>query len=170
MRAPLGKFGVLGNHDHWAGAERVAARVAEGGVRLLGNSVCTLPLPGGGELMLGGCEDPWGRPRWRAPDAQGRPLMILAHTADNVWKLARCGALAVFAGHYHAGQGRLPWIGSVLVPSRYGRLFDHGHFTVGQTHLFVTAGVGCASPPVRIYCQPDITAVDFVPSPRATTD
>ena len=69
----------------------------------------------------------------------------------------------VFAGHYHAGQWRLPWLGAVMLPSRLGRLFDHGHFVVRGTHLFVSAGVGLTRIPLRIYCRPDFFIVDIVP-------
>jgi predicted MPP superfamily phosphohydrolase len=68
----------------------------------------------------------------------------------------------VFAGHYHAGQFRIPYIGSVVVPSTYGRRFDHGHFIVNGTHLFATSGIGVAVLPFRIYCQPDIFIVDVM--------
>jgi uncharacterized protein len=67
----------------------------------------------------------------------------------------------VFAGHYHAGQYRLPWLGALVVPSTYGRRFDHGHFVVSNTHLFVSAGIGATDPPRRIYCQPDLFIVDI---------
>jgi len=86
----------------------------------------------------------------------------LSHTADNIYQLSSAGALAVFSGHYHAGQAKLPWYGPVVIPSKYGRLFDHGHFKIDDTHLFVTAGVGAAFPPFRIYCEPEIIIVDLV--------
>ena len=75
---------------------------------------------------------------------------------------ARVEATAVFTGHYHAGQVVLPVFGSLVIPSRYGRRFNHGHFKVDDTDLFVTAGMGASSPPLRIYCQPEIIVVDFV--------
>ena len=87
--------------------------------------------------------------------------LVLTHTPDNIYELSGPGVTAVFAGHYHAGQIRIPLLGSLVVPSAYGRLFDHGHFVVNGTHLFVTAGVGAAVPPFRVYCQPDVFIVDI---------
>jgi predicted MPP superfamily phosphohydrolase len=34
---------------------------------------------------------------------------------------------------------------------------------VNGTHLFVTAGIGSAEPPVRLWCQPDVLVVDVLP-------
>ena len=101
------------------------------------------------------------RDRWQAPRlAPDQLALMLTHTPDNVYRLSRLGFAAIFAGHYHGGQIRIPGLGSLVVPSKYGRRFDHGHFVVNNTHLFVTAGVGSAEPPLRLWCQPDVFIVD----------
>ena len=97
--------------------------------------------------------------------------LVLSHTPDNIYRLSRSSADVVFSGHCHAGQIRLPILGPIIVPSIYGRRFNHGHFAVNGTHLFVASGIGTAYPPVRIYCQPDIFIVDILPEkqgPNAT--
>jgi len=58
-------------------------------------------------------------------------------------------------------QIRVPLLGSIIVPSVYGRRFDHGHFIVNGSHLFVAGGIGAANPAFRIYCQPDLFIVDI---------
>jgi predicted MPP superfamily phosphohydrolase len=95
---------------------------------------------------------------------------MLTHTPDNVYRLSRLGFAAIFAGHSHAGQIRLPVIGPLVVPSRYGRRFDHGRFIVNGTHLFVTAGIGSAEPPIRLWCHPDVLIVDVAGAIDAATD
>ena len=180
----LGTLAVLGNHDYWADAEQVAAAVRSAGVTLLGNGYVRIPLgqeiassqkpllamtlssPAAAtlpaHLLICGYEGPWSPAPWRPPAvAPGELALMLTHTPDNVYRLSRLGFTAIFAGHYHAGQIRLPALGSLVVPSRYGRRFDHGHFVVNRTHLFVTAGVGSAVPPLRIYCQPDVFVVEL---------
>ncbi|MCX6031109.1 MAG: metallophosphoesterase [Chloroflexi bacterium] len=156
----LATLAVLGNHDYWADAERVAASVRSAGVTLLGNGCQTLDADGH-SLVVCGYEGPWSSAPWQPPHVAPDELaLMLTHTPDNIYRLSRLGFTAIFAGHYHAGQVRLPMLGSLVVPSRYGRRFDHGHFVVNGTHLFVTAGVGSAVPPKRIYCQPDVFVVD----------
>jgi len=46
------------------------------------------------------------------------------------------------AGLAVGGKLKLPLIGPLLVPSKFGRFFDHGWFFLGQSHIFVTKGVG----------------------------
>jgi predicted MPP superfamily phosphohydrolase len=160
-RAPLGALAVLGNHDHWAGAGEVLAVLRSAGVVVLGND-CLRLAAGGGDVLVAGCESPWRVDHWLAPPVHSHELALaLTHTPDNVYRLSQAGMSAVFAGHYHGGQIRLPGLGPLVVPSRYGRRFDHGHFVVDGTHLFVSAGVGAMSPPYRIYCQPDILIVNI---------
>ena len=154
-------FAVLGNHDYWAGADEVAAAVQEAGITLLRHTCRTFQGAGGQSLYLCGDEAPWGQSHLADHDADMLRI-VLTHTPDNIYRLNAAGAQAVFAGHYHAGQFRIPYLGSVVVPSAYGRRFDHGHFLVNGTHLFVTSGLGTTVAPIRIYCQPDLFLVDVV--------
>ena len=166
----LGSYAVLGNHDFWIGVEKVAAVVRSAGIDLLLDASRSIRHHGA-PVQITGCNEPW-LPRFQVnPPVEDDALhLLLAHTPDNIFRLAREGADCVFAGHCHAGQFRLPHVGSLVVPSVYGRLFDHGHFTVHGVHLFVSSGVGAANPPLRLYCHPDIFIVDInLPSPCDTT-
>lgn len=179
VRGRLGSYAILGNHDYWSDPQQLIATLQASGIQTLGNGVHTLEV-GGEHIALWGCEDPWGPSHWTPPakaEAVAGPLedrrregvasaelvLVLSHTADNIYRLVRAGADVVFAGHYHAGQWRLPWLGAVLLPSCFGRLYDHGHFVVRGTHLFVSAGVGLTRIPLRIYCRPDFFIVDILP-------
>ncbi len=162
-RGRLGTFGILGNHDYWADAWTVAEAVTASGVTLLANGGTRIAAGDGASVLVAGCELPWSRGPWQPPvPAAGELALLLTHTPDNVYWLSKLGFVAIFAGHYHGGQIRLPGVGSLVVPSRYGRRFDHGHFVMHGTHLFVTAGVGSAEPPVRLWCPPDVFVVDVM--------
>lgn len=166
LHSRYGVFAILGNHDHWAGAVQVTKAVQSAGVEVIGNGSRRLSLEGNINLTILGCEEPWSPDRWTPPtDMNGDLTLALSHSADQVYRLSQTGADAVFSGHYHAGQFQLPLVGPVLVPSRYGRRFYHGHFVIGNTHLFVSAGAGASNPPLRVYCPPDIIMVDFCLSP-----
>jgi predicted MPP superfamily phosphohydrolase len=164
VRGKLGAFAILGNHDYWSDPSKVTAALQQAGIQTLENGFQTLEI-GGARLALWGCEDPWGPTRWSPPAVTpaGGLVLALAHSGDNIYRLARAGAHAVFSGHYHAGQWRLPGLGPLMVPSRFGRRFDHGHFVVKGTHLFVSAGIGITRIPFRIYCRPDVLIVDILP-------
>lgn len=163
-RGRLGAFGVIGNHDRWAGAPAVRATARSAGVHMLGRGPLRVPVEDGHAVVLSGFEHPWGHDQLAPRDENSRDLhLLLTHTPDNIHLLQDYGFDAVFAGHYHGGQMRLPGLGALVVPSKYGRLYDRGHFVFGRTHLFVTSGVGSAEPPVRIWCPPDVLVVDFLP-------
>ena len=162
--ARLETYAVLGNHDYWADADGVRAVIEECGLSLLADESRALPV-GAHELVITGYDYPWGSKESSfVPATDDRLHLVLSHTPDNIYRLAAASADLVFSGHYHAGQFRAPLLGSIVVPSVYGRRFDHGHFVVDGTHLFVASGIGAANPPVRIYCQPDIFVVDIVPA------
>ena len=164
VKGSLGTFGVIGNHDHWFNRDEIVETLKDAGVDMLGNRHRILKNHDGEEILVGGCETPWHKEQWQALEENLPPLRIIAsHTPDNVFHLAQeSKATLVLSGHTHAGQGRIPGYGSAIIPSVHGRLFDHGHFVVDNTHLVVSAGVGVQIP-LRIYCQPDVTIVDLVP-------
>jgi predicted MPP superfamily phosphohydrolase len=167
-RGRYGTFAVLGNHDYWLEDARIAAAFTRAEIPLLSGTCRTVPIDGTPGVRLCGTEAPWGPGLSResiARDAPGTaPLFVLSHTPDNVYDLAGLGAAVVFAGHTHGGQWRLPLLGSLLIPSRYGRRFDLGHFRVENTELFVSAGVGSDQPPLRLYCNPELVVVDVTNS------
>ncbi len=167
----LGSFAVLGNHDAWADAPLVAETVASTGVHMMGGRAIRIPVCDGHTIAVHGYEHPWSD--GAVPGAGGEDRIpvsrngdltfLLTHTPDNIYRMQGLGFDGVFAGHYHGGQIRVPGLGPLVIPSKYGRLLDRGHFVFGGSHLFVTSGVGSAEPPVRLWCQPDVIIVDFLP-------
>jgi predicted MPP superfamily phosphohydrolase len=167
--ARFGAFGVLGNHDYWTGqAPAVREVLRHAGVHVLTAECASVALTPERTLALCGTDAPWGpevlRSRLQATAGAATATLVLSHTPDNVYELEGLGVTALFAGHTHGGQLRLPGLGALIVPSRYGRRFDQGHFLVGGTHLFVSAGVGADAPPLRLWCPPEILVVDLLPA------
>ena len=160
--AKLGTYAVLGNHDYWENADAVRDIITKNGIQLLSDETMSF-VSGENKIAITGHDYPWGKKEKRIPNQQEDTLhLVLSHTPDNIYRLSEASADFVFSGHYHAGQIRIPFIGPIIIPSIYGRRFDHGHFVVNGTHLFVASGVGAANPPVRLYCHPDIFVVDII--------
>ena len=162
--AKYGAYAVLGNHDHWTGhADDVRAALARAGVSVLAGTCASLAVPEAPPIRVCGTEEPWGPALSRTlANDEVAATLVMTHTPDNVYALAEQGATAVFAGHTHGGQMRIPWLGPLIMPSRYGRRFDQGHFVVDGTHLYVSAGVGADAPNLRLWCPPDVVVVDLV--------
>ncbi|HWG84533.1 MAG TPA: metallophosphoesterase, partial [Deinococcales bacterium] len=129
LRAPLGAFAVLGNHDYQAvwqgGREGFTAALGSVGVRLLVNQGVGLR----DDLFLAGADDLWhGEPDARAAvaGAQARQaVVLLAHNPDLLPTLPARVDLTL-CGHTHGGQVVLPLLGPPVVPSRYGARFAGG--------------------------------------------
>lgn len=134
-----GTFLVRSNHDFEGGREQIVNRVAEQcSMSVLANETIAFHELG---MCLIGLEYPW--------NIQGNPEVSkstfavgLTHTPDNLTQFACLGVPLSVAGHTHGGKIRLPWIGALLVPSKFGRLLDQGWFTKGGCDIFVTKGIG----------------------------
>jgi predicted MPP superfamily phosphohydrolase len=152
VRAPLGRFAVLGNHDHWAGADAVARHVEQAGFQILTNRSVALPAPFG-EVSVCGLDDHMsGAPDADAAFAGARPVrIVLMHAPSGLLDIgAHCFDVA-FCGHTHGGQIALPNGRPVMVASGAlsGR-YNAGRYNLpGDRTLFVSRGVGCGTLPIR---------------------
>ncbi len=103
-----------------------------------------------------------------AVKSDSEPVLLLTHNPDIFPTVPERVALTL-AGHTHGGQVRLPWIGTPIVPSRFGQRFAAGHVVEGGRHLFVATGVGTSIIPVRFRVPPAVTLLlvesDRTPGP-----
>lgn len=53
----------------------------------------------------------------------------------------------------------IPFVGRLIVPSRYGERFAIGHIVEEGRHLFVTPGLGTSIIPVRFLVPPEISVL-----------
>lgn len=161
IRSRYGTFAVLGNHDWWLDAERVAAAVSTAGITLLEDTAHELHIAGGG-FWLAGVSDYWeGRhdvaaALRRVPS--GAAVIVFTHNPDIFPEVPARVALTV-AGHTHGGQVKLPLLGPPVVPSRFGRRYAAGHVVEDGRHLFVSTGTGTSILPVRFRVPPEIVVL-----------
>jgi predicted MPP superfamily phosphohydrolase len=69
-------------------------------------------------------------------------------------------------GHTHGGQVALPLYGALVTLSKFGKKYESGMYTVGDTILYVNRGIGMEgglTPKVRFLARPEITVFDIVP-------
>jgi predicted MPP superfamily phosphohydrolase len=170
LRAPLGVYYVLGNHDRRATESRLKAALAGAGLIHVGGHWREL-MVNDSPLILAGNELPWFRPAadlsdCRPRDSTGGPARILlAHSPDQFgWAQANDVDL-MLAGHLHGGQVRLPILGAILAPSLFGVRYAAGIFTAGNTTMHVSRGVSSLTP-VRYGCLPEIAVLVLRPASR----
>jgi len=173
FRARDGVVAVLGNHDHWVGPEAVSAVLERAGVTLLTNRH-VLVRRGAATLAVAGVDDfTHGATR---PDealagvAPEVPRILLSHNPDLIEYLpAGLRVDVMLSGHTHNGQIHLPWLGPLLVPSQFGGRYMHGLKRVGETWLYVSAGVGTAAIPMRWGNPPELPVIRLERAEHTTT-
>jgi predicted MPP superfamily phosphohydrolase len=167
LRAPLGVYAVLGNHD-WrldAGAVRTGLELA--GVPVLENRALKIEKNGHAFWLVG-----LGDQLAHADDLSGAlaqissddPAIALAHEPDIFPQIPERVALTL-SGHTHGGQVSLPFYGPPFTGSKYGQRYVYGHVVEGGRHLVVSSGVGVSWCPVRFMAPPEITVVTVAPRP-----
>lgn len=156
LRAPLGIYSVLGNHDWWYNGAKVRKALEQNGIKVLENESVKVDARGT-SFWLVGLADLWTRPQRIADTVvtvpEGQPLIALTHNPDIFPNLPQRVPL-LLAGHTHGGQVRFPIIGPVIESSEYG--WVHGHVFADNHHLFVTTGIGTSIVPVRFGLPPEI--------------
>jgi predicted MPP superfamily phosphohydrolase len=154
LRAPLGVYAVLGNHDYWRSGAHMKAALERAGIRVLVNEVLRA-----GPVTLAGADDEHteradiGRIA-RAASGMPDPLLLFTHSPDLVPRLPPQFAL-VLAGHTHCGQIVLPLIGALASSSRYGERYRCGVIHEGKRTIIVASGLGASVLPFRLGAPPD---------------
>lgn len=161
LEAPLGTFGVLGNHDHIAGPQLAVAALTAAGITPLVNRAVVVER-GGDRLVLAGVDDLDASPGWGADfsilqhhDAPFK--LLLCHQPNGWWQGRLAGAHITLSGHTHGGQVALPSPG--LNIARLGTKFVAGVYSADEKLLFVSRGVGVGAFPVRYGAPPEIDVV-----------
>lgn len=175
--API--FAVPGNWDHRAFNTRQAMatwqeEVAKAGAHPLVNRSVRLSRYGDA-LWLAGTDDPYFGHADLDATLRMVPFsgftIVLTHAPELFEELARRPSVRlVLAGHTHGGQVRLPMIGALHVPSRYGTRFAWGLYRIGETTYYVNPGIGMSHLPVRFLCRPELTVMTLRSGDSASVD
>lgn len=179
LRAPLGVYGILGNHDWWHGAlpgmrsddgESVRAGLRQAGVIHLENAVWAV-WKNGRKVWLAGIGDQIairvGRHRHRGVDdlegtlaqvTDDAPLILLAHEPYIFPRVPDRVSLTL-CGHTHGGQVNLPIISTLYAEDRYGTDRIYGHVVENKRNMIISGGLGTSFVPVRLFRPPEIVLV-----------
>lgn len=159
LKAPLGVYGVLGNHDHWEGAVETSESMVRAGIEWINNRSVWVER-GNQRIKVGGVGDLWeGTQDLEATigDASTHDFVVLvSHNPDYVEQLWASKVDLVFSGHTHGGQVTLFGLWAPFVPSDYGQKYRTGVVRTDLTTAVVSNGIGTITPPVRFFAPPQI--------------
>jgi hypothetical protein len=165
LRAPLGVYGVLGNHDNWRGRALTQTAMRRAHVEELTNAGVWLRR-GNDRLRLGGVDDAWtGKVDIAAavgPAMAEDAVVLLCHNPDVAETLRDRRVGLVLSGHTHGGQVHIPGYGSPVIPSRYGQKYAHGLIEAPATQVYVSAGTGMSGVGMRFNCRPEVSLLTLV--------
>ncbi|MDD4062145.1 MAG: metallophosphoesterase, partial [Kiritimatiellae bacterium] len=155
---------VLGNHDYWTDAPRVAASLESAGIPLLTNKHVLLRRDGD-VLCIAGVNDVWSTNP--PPDAaaalagvpQDVPRIVLCHNPDYAEVAPRDVRIdLMLSGHTHGGQVRLPFVGPLILPIQH-RKYAEGLVQGPTCPVFISRGLGMVGVPMRLNCKPELPLI-----------
>jgi hypothetical protein len=173
LRARLGVYAVLGNHDTYTGTERVVEGLARHApeLRLLRGEVVRVP-----ELdppfYVAGIDDPgrdWTGRGVELPELEALgeglpddgPALLLVHRPELFAQASRLGFQVVLAGHTHGGQLALPTPGGPFNLARLVFRYHRGLYHLNGATLYVNRGLGVAGPAIRFNCPREIARIQL---------
>ena len=162
LRPKIVTFAVLGNHDHWMGAEKVRSVLRESNIIDLSNDVYTLRR-GEAVLHFAGIddvmaqEDDLDRVLRKLPSLG--PAVLLVHEPDFADIAAATARFVLqLSGHSHGGQFVLPKIGPPFRGSHFKK-YPLGRYQVEDMVVYTNRGLGTNTFWLRINCPPEITVL-----------
>ncbi len=160
LKAPMGIFGITGNHEYIGGAEAAVKYLQDHGLIILRDSVVRV----GDSFYLAGREDRdkprfSGRKRMEVDELlkntdKSLPIILLDHQPFNLEKAQAAGADLQLSGHTHHGQ---IWPLNYITSAIYE--VSMGYLKKGDSHFYVSPGFGGWGPPVRIGNRPEIVNI-----------
>jgi uncharacterized protein len=177
LKAPLGIYAILGNHDWWHGAlprmrsddgESVRRALRDANFEVLENRSMRLAKDGL-PFWVSGLGDQLAYPvvGWHQfegfDDLNGTlaqvtdesPVLLLAHEPFVFHRVPDRVSLTL-CGHTHGGQVNLPIVTKLFTEDQFGMEKVYGHIIEDGRHMIISAGLGTSVAPVRLFRPPEI--------------
>ncbi len=159
LNPPLGVYGCTGNHEYRYQSETKINWLNDiANIKMIRDSAVLI----NNSFYIVGRED-WvypGRTNLKAIIEKESvdttlPMIVLNHTPDNLDEEMENGADLALYGHTHDGQ-----IFPFNILTRIIFEVSHGYKQKGNTHVFVSSGVGLSGPQYRIGTKSEIVVLD----------
>lgn len=157
FQAPLGKYGVLGNHEYYTGYENSLEFYRNSGITVLQNETArpteNLTVAGVKDIMTARVK-PQAVTELLSSVPETDAVVYLSHQPLFAQTAADAGAGLMLSGHTHNGQ-IFPF--NFLVKWKYP--YVYGLYPVGHMNLYVTSGWFYWGIPLRLFSPAEIPLI-----------
>ena len=163
LKAEYGVYGVLGNHDHYAGADKVY-NALKTKINMLRNSHISLVINGAKLSIIGVDDAGSGNANYAdLPQAlhgidQDCFKLLLSHRPGFFDQSGKTDIDLTLSGHTHGGQVAVKIFGLDINPAALVHDYVAGLYENGRSKLYVNVGVGMVGAPIRLV-RPEITVL-----------
>ena len=157
LKAKYGVYAVTGNHEYIGGADPAVEYLRKHDINVIRDSVVKID----NAFYIVGREDRssrqfGGKQRKGLSDImkvvdKSLPVIMMDHQPFNLEQAAQNGVDLQLSGHTHNGQ---LWPFNYIVEKVYELAW--GYKIIGNTHYYVSCGVGGWGPPIRTGSRPEI--------------
>lgn len=161
LKAPLGVYSVLGNHDWWKDGPGMWTALEKAGISVLENSAVKVRKDGFDFWVAGLADDTTRDPDYAKAMADVKddaPVLMLAHDPANFMDVDG-RPVVTLCGHTHGGQVTIPYVSPIVIPGRAPLKYAYGHVQEQGRDLIVTGGIGTSILPVRFGRRPEIVSL-----------
>jgi predicted MPP superfamily phosphohydrolase len=157
IKAPLGVYACLGNHEYISGLKNSIDFINKTGICLLRDTVALVD----NSFYVIGRDDRSNKRRKSLKllaDSldKSKPLILLDHQPYNMEETEACGVDLQISGHTHQGQ---VWPISAITGMIYEN--DHGLLKKGNSNIYVSSGIGVWGGKFRIGTQSEYAVIDL---------
>lgn len=163
INAKAGKYAINGNNDlnfdEWVNI------ISNGGFKDLNNTYDTIYTNGYQNIFIAGASTVKDKlsindklktsiDYLNSFDKNG-PIykILLLHEPDTIDDLSNNPFNLILAGHSHAGQIRLPFIGAIMLPDGAKKYYD-SHYKLENSDLYISNGLGVSNYNFRLFNTP----------------
>ncbi|WP_231496768.1 metallophosphoesterase [Prevotella sp. 10(H)] len=157
IKAPLGIYACLGNHEYISGLKNSLEFLEKAGIHVLKDSAALV----NNNFYVIGRDDrsnEWRRPLKELTDSldKSKPLILLDHQPYHLEEAEAYGIDLQISGHTHQGQ---VWPISAITNAIYEK--DHGFVKKGNANIYVSSGIGIWGGKFRIGTQSEYVVIDI---------
>lgn len=155
LKAPLGVYATLGNHDWWHDGAKFTNALKKRGIHVLENDAQQIKNTALWVVGIGDHHTHHSQPaKALSKLPKGAQALVLMHDPASLVAMPPVQGLIV-AGHTHGGQVYLPFIGALVVPGAAPKHWAYGWVEHDANSMYVTSGLGVSILPVRFNMRPE---------------